>query len=231
MQSATDELAMSAPFDYAAARGILSIWNEYPAEDAAFYERWYMTEHFPERLGVPGFLRGRRYRAIDADRTYFTFYDLASPDVLFSAPYLARLNEPTAWTEKAMTRWASMFRTVCRREVRVGSAIGGFATVARFEGPTAISRGQALEIKERLADPGIVAVDLWLATAEQNAQTKEASVRPEADRWITAAIIVETTSETAARHTRETLPELLGSAGKPDAIGVYCLIAMQDAPT
>lgn len=40
-----------------------------------------MTEHFPERLGVPGFLRGRGYRAIDADRTYFTFYDLESPEV------------------------------------------------------------------------------------------------------------------------------------------------------
>lgn len=228
MQSAT--VAMSAPFDYAAATGVLSVWNEYPAEDAAFYERWYMTEHFPERLGVPGFLRGRRYRAIDADRTYFTFYDLASPDVLFSAPYLARLNDPTAWTQKIMTRWASMFRTVCRREARVGSAIGGFVAVARFEGPVAISRGQAQELKERLSDPGVVAVDIWKATAEQNAATKEASARPEADRWITAAVVIETTSEDSARRARTALPDILGPAAKPACIGVYGLIALQDAP-
>ena len=221
---------MTSPTDPNAGTGVLSVWNEYPADEADFYERWYMTEHFPERLGVPGFLRGRRYRAIDADRTYFTFYDLASPDVLFSAPYLARLNDPTAWTQKIMTRWASMFRTVCRREARVGTAIGGFVAVARFEGPAVISRGQALDLKQRLGDPGVVAVDIWRATAEQNDQTKEASARPEADRWITGAVIIETTSEAAARRARDRLPELLGPSAKPATIGIYGLIALQDAP-
>lgn len=212
------------------ASGILSVWNEYPADDTAFYERWYMTEHFPERLGVPGFLRGRRYRAIDADRTYFTFYDLESPDVLFSEPYIARLNDPTAWTQKIMGRWSAMFRTVCRRVARHGNAIGGFAAVARFEGAAAISRGQAGEIKERLADPGVVAVDIWQATAEQNAATKEANTRPEADKFIAGAIVIETTSEASARKAKAALPGLLGAGAVPAAIGVYALIALQDAP-
>ena len=83
--------------------GILSIWNDIAAESDAFYERWYMGEHFPERLGVPGFLRGRRYEAIQADRKYFSFYDLENADVLFSDAYLARLNAPTAWTQTVMT--------------------------------------------------------------------------------------------------------------------------------
>ncbi len=220
----------STPLHPNAGTGILSVWNEYPAEDAVFYERWYMTEHFPERLGVPGFLRGRRYRAIDADRTYFTFYDLESPEVLFSEAYYARLNDPTAWTQKIMTRWSAMFRTACRRVARAGTATGGFAAVARFEGAAAISRGQAAEIKERLPDPHVVAVDIWAATPEQNAATKEASARPEADRTIMAAIIIETTTEAAAVKARATLPGLLGSAAVPAAIGVYALIAAQDAP-
>ena len=216
--------------DPAAATGILSIWHEYPADDAAFYERWYMTEHFPERLGVPGFLRGRRYRAVEADRTYFTFYELASPEVLFSDAYLARLNDPTAWTQRIMQRWSSMFRTVCRREARSGSAIGGFVAVARFEGPVAISRGQAQEIKERLADPAVVAVDIWRATQEQNAATKEATARPEADLWITGAVLVETSSEAGARRAKAALPDLLGGSACPSTIGIYSLIALQDAP-
>lgn len=220
---------MPAAIDPTAGTGILSVWHEYPADDATFYERWYMTEHFPERLGVPGFLRGRRYRAIDADRTYFTFYELASPAVLFSEPYLARLNAPTAWTEAIMKRWSSMFRTVCRREARVGAAIGGFATVARFEGPAAISRGQAQEIKERLGDPTVVAVDIWQATPEQNSTTKEAAARPEADSFISAAVLVETTGEAGARQVKGRLPELLGPAATPAVIGVYRLIALQDS--
>ena len=214
----------------AAAQGILSIWNDYPPEDAEFYERWYMGEHFPERLGVPGFLRGRRYRAIDADRTYFTFYELDSPDVLFSNGYIARLNEPTAWTSRIMTRWSAMFRTVCRRTARAGVAVGGFAVVARFEGPAQISRGQATLIREQLADAGVVAVDLWHAQPTQNAPSRESAKRAEADRTITAAVIVETTSEASARGARERLPGLLGELAVPTAIGLYALIAMQDAP-
>lgn len=221
---------MPAVTDPAQATGILSIWHEYPADDAAFYERWYMTEHFPERLGVPGFLRGRRYRAIDADRTYFSFYELASPAVLFSEAYLARLNAPTAWTQRIMQRWSSMFRTVCRREARAGNAIGGFAAVARFEGPVAISRGQAQEIKERLADPAVVAVDVWQATSEQNDATKEAAARPAADMWISAAIVIEATSEAGARRAKAALPDLLGASARPSAIGIYGLMALQDAP-
>lgn len=219
---------MSAATDAFAGTGILSVWHEYPPDDVAFFERWYMTEHFPERLGVPGFLRGRRYRAVDADRTYFTFYELASPAVLFSEAYLARLNAPTAWTQAIMKRWSSMFRTVCSREARVGAAIGGFATVARFEGSAAISRGQAQEIKERLADPTVVAVDIWQATPEQNATTNEAAARPEADLFITAAVIVESTSEAGARRIKSMLPNLLGPAAVPTTIGVYSLIALQE---
>ena len=103
-------------------RGILSIWNDMDAEHEDFYERWYMTEHFPERLGVPGFRRGRRYEAVEADRRYFTFYELDSPDVLFSNAYLARLAAPTAWTQRIMTVWKDMVRTVCERVERAGHA-------------------------------------------------------------------------------------------------------------
>jgi len=220
---------MTSVRDPSAGTGILSVWNEYPSEDVEFYERWYMTEHFPERLGVPGFLRGRRYRAIDADRTYFTFCDLDSPDVLFSSAYIARLNDPTAWTTRIMGRWSSMFRTACRRVSRAGTAVGGFVAVARFEEPAAISRGQAQELKERLADPCVVAVDIWQATAEQNSPTKEASARPEADRWISGALIIEATSEASARRARDRLPELLGPTATPTTIGIYGLIALQDA--
>jgi len=221
---------MTVHHDPSAGTGILSVWNDYPPEEAAFYERWYMTEHFPERLGVPGFLRGRRYRAVDADRTYFTFYELESPDVLFAGAYLARLNDPTAWTQRIMGRWSSMFRTVCRRLARVGDSVGGFVMAARFEQPVAISRGQARELKEQLADPRIVAVDIWQATAEQNAGTKEASARVEVDLWISGAVIIETTCEASARRARDLLPELLGIEAASANIGVYALIALQDAP-
>ncbi len=212
------------------ARGILSVWNDYPPDAEDFYERWYMQEHFPERLGVPGFLRGRRYEAINADRKYFTFYDLENADVLFSPAYLARLNAPTAWTQSIMKSWDAMFRTVCERIRRRGTAVGGYAAVARWERPVALPLDLADRIMAGLDDPGIVAVDHWRATTRQNEATREAQTRPTADKLISAALIIEATRERSLMRAAAELPKLLGTALAPDASGLYRLIALQEAP-
>ena len=39
--------------------GILAIWMDCAAEGEADFNEWYHREHFPERVGVPGFLKGR----------------------------------------------------------------------------------------------------------------------------------------------------------------------------
>ena len=213
-------------------RGILSIWNDFPPEKEDFYERWYMGEHFPERLGVPGFLRGRRYEAIQADRKYFSFYDLENADVLFSDAYLARLNAPTAWTQTVMTSWGAMFRTVCERVRRHGDAVGGYVAVARWDGLNG-GADLPLDLADRmlaaLDDPGIVAVDHWRATVRQNDATKEARSRPNADSTITAALIIEATRESSITRAAAQLPKLLGPSPAPSAIGLYRLIALQEA--
>lgn len=212
-----------------AGTGILSVWNDIAPDMEDFYERWYMGEHFPERLGVPGFLRGRRYAAIDADRKYFTFYDLTDPEVLFSPAYLARLNAPTPWTQKVMGSWSGMFRTVCERVARTGSAVGAYVAVARWEQPVTLSAALATDLHARLDDPAIMAVDIWRATVQQNAPTAEAKTRTSPDRTITGALVIEATrvasAEKAAAHLTAQLPGL----PKPDAIGIYGLIALQDS--
>ena len=212
-------------------RGILSIWNDYPPDDEDFYERWYMGEHFPERLSVPGFLRGRRYEAIEADRKYFSFYDLENADVLFSPAYMARLNAPTAWTQTVMKSWGSMFRTVCERVRRRGHSVGGYVAVARWEAPASHPLDLADRVMAALDDPGIVALDHWRATERQNNATTEAKARPIADRTITAALIIEATRESSVIKAAAALPGLVGAGPAPSAIGLYRLIALQDART
>lgn len=215
--------------DPSRARGILSIWNDIAPELEDFYERWYMSEHFPERLGVPGFLRGRRYEAIEADRKYFTFYELEHPEVLFSEPYLRRLNAPTTWTETVMGSWGDMFRTVCERTRRRGDAVGGYAAVARFEVPVDLPIDLADALMAELADPAIVAVDCWKATARQNETTAEARRRPNPDRIISAAIVVEATRSTSMQKAAGRLSQLVKASTAP-RISTYRLIALQETP-
>ena len=59
------------------------------------YWRWHDREHIPERVGVPGFLRGRRYRSLERSLDYLDLYEVEDAETLRSAPYLARLNDPT----------------------------------------------------------------------------------------------------------------------------------------
>ncbi len=62
-------------------RGLLLVWTNIPQDLDRDFNEWYNREHMPERVGIPGFLRGRRYIALDARPEFFTLYETASPAV------------------------------------------------------------------------------------------------------------------------------------------------------
>src|SRR5919106_1528347 len=92
----------------------LGIWIDVAPDARDDFNAWYREQHIPERLGVPGFLRGRRYEAIGDGPAYFTLYETADAAVLSSAPYLARLNAPTEWTRRVLPAMTMMIRNAYR---------------------------------------------------------------------------------------------------------------------
>ena len=101
--------------------GILAIFNDCRAGREAEFEAWFQGEHLIERLAVPGFLFGRRHKAIAGTPGYFNFYMVETPEVLTSKPYLERLDNPTPMTRTIMSEvFVNMNRTVCRRTARRG---------------------------------------------------------------------------------------------------------------
>jgi hypothetical protein len=46
-----------------AGEGAICIWNDILPEHRAEFYAWHNEEHMPERVGIPGFRRGRRYIA------------------------------------------------------------------------------------------------------------------------------------------------------------------------
>jgi hypothetical protein len=57
-----------------AGTGVVAIWHDLlPEAKDEFYE-WHNREHMPERAGIPGFRRGRRYIALDSGPEYFNLY-------------------------------------------------------------------------------------------------------------------------------------------------------------
>jgi hypothetical protein len=62
--------------------------GDVPPEIEAEWNKWYDTEHIPNRLNKPGFLSARRFIAIEGEYKYLTLYDLNSLDALTSEAYL-----------------------------------------------------------------------------------------------------------------------------------------------
>ena len=64
---------------------ILAIFNNVAPGREAEFEEWFQHEHLAERIGIPGFLIGRRHEAVTGLPRYFNFYVTRSAKVLNSA--------------------------------------------------------------------------------------------------------------------------------------------------
>jgi hypothetical protein len=214
-------------------KAILAFWADVDASGEADYNDWHTREHMPERCGVPGFLRGRRYVAVAAAPKYFMMYETETLETLASPAYVERLNNPTPWTRKCLALFRNSNRTACRTMLSIGRGIGGVMATIRL-GPAA-GREQALRqwltseaLPKLLERPGISAVHLCEADVETTTvKTAEKSIRDKPDevaRWV---LLVEGTD---ADIVRRACAEALGSkaleahgAESGSITGIYAL--------
>jgi hypothetical protein len=112
--------------------GVLIIWHGMTEAGDRDMVRWHNTEHVAERVGIPGFLRGRRYADVDAPRRYVDLYETAGVETVRSAPYLARLNAPTPWTQRVLPHFRDTVRLGCRVLASEGRGQGGVALTLRL---------------------------------------------------------------------------------------------------
>jgi hypothetical protein len=178
--------------------GVLAIWHDLEDASSELYERWLGTEHIPERLALPGFLEARRYEATTGSPRFFIRYEVASPEVLASPEYLARLASPTPLTQEVMKGFRDMVRTACSLAYRSQvPALGGCAVAAYAEQPAAIDKVGLLKAAAALErDPHVVEVQVWQAArGPASATSSEAKLRPGGDRRIEAAVIADVMRE------------------------------------
>ena len=94
-------------------QGVLAIWNGISPEAEDDFVAWHVREYIPERVSLPGFLRGRRFVSIDGSPKYFNYYETTSVADLSSHAYLERLNAPTDWTRRVVGHFTDTSRTLC----------------------------------------------------------------------------------------------------------------------
>jgi len=217
--------------------GILAIWNDREEAIAEIYERWYVSEHVPERLGVPGFLSARRYEVVKGSPRFFTYYELVSPEVLTSPEYLARLASPSPLTREVMGGFRNMWRTSCSLAYRSPhAALGGCVVTARVEPPAALDDSRLMQSAAALArDAHVLGVQVWRAVPDPaHAANPEAKLRPGGDSRIEAALVVDCMREQAGHQLQGQVEGALrrsidGRAAEGETsvnVGIYRLLGM-----
>ncbi|XWN30562.1 MAG: hypothetical protein ROR55_24320 [Devosia sp.] len=102
------------------ADGLMAFYAQFDDADVEAYRRWHNCEHMAERVAIPGFLRGRRYRNLDDPRTFLMTYETENAAVLGSDAYHAALNAPTPWTREALTWFRNPARAIYAKDRDMG---------------------------------------------------------------------------------------------------------------
>lgn len=212
--------------------GAVAIWHDIAPEGRDEFYAWHGQEHMPERLGIPGFTRGRRYVAIEADLEFFNLYEALSVEALKSQDYTARVNAPTPWTLAAVGHFRSVARSICRVAHSAGPAQGGLIATLRYDVADDRSAGhKALLLRHTIPDllamPGVAGVHLLTADAEASgvatAEQQARGVANAVPRWV---LLLEGWGDEAAfiaLAKSELAPDKLDVSGAngPYSLGLY----------
>jgi hypothetical protein len=213
--------------------GAVAIWHDLVPEARDEFYDWHNREHMPERVGIPGFRRGRRYLAVAGGPEFFNLYEADSPEVLGGQDYLNRLNAPTEWTRRVVPSFRNVARSICRVAYTAGVGQGGFMLTQRFD-IAAVDRARTIDaFRSRLLPPltlrrGVAGAHLLLADeAISRIETVEKKTRADATLVPAWIVLIEGSSAADVRGAGEILAAglraLLGDAAPTPATAVYHL--------
>lgn len=173
----------------------LAMWWDMAPEMKSEFEDWHSHEHFPERLGVPGFRRASRWTSADGGEGIFVMYELTSHAILSSDAYVSHLNTPTPWSARMMPHHRNMVRSQCHVLASSGGSAARHALTLRIS-PMQDRADELLAFFRTLCAavvqrPGIVGAHLLRHQTPPVAETTEQRIRNSADRvadWVFVAL-------------------------------------------
>lgn len=216
----------------------VAMWWDMAPDHRAEFEDWHSHEHFPERMRIPGFLRGSRWARSGGGDEFFVLYELDVHDTLTSPHYLARLNDPTPWSTKMMPHHRNMVRSQCRVVESYGGGIARWMATTRLS-PKADHRNALRgRLASMLADlvtvPGIAGGHLLQTQTPQAALTLEQRIRggvdPIAD-WILLVSGYDAQTVSDVHSTRLSAPALATMGAEPGHLTSFYSMSFAITPS
>jgi hypothetical protein len=194
-----------------AGMGVVAQWHDLaPDAKEEFYE-WHSRERMPERVGVPGFRRGRRYIAVSGAPEFFVLYEADSAEVLGGIDFLNRLNAPSEWSRRVVPKFRNVARSICRVVVTSGTGCGGVLLTSCFDIDAAHRAGSLEALTRRILPAlsqrsGIAGVHLCIADEAlsriDSAERQLHADTPRVPGWI---VLIEGNSAADVRTAHEAL--------------------------
>ncbi len=208
----------------------VAIWHGIQPGSETNYLDWHTHEHMPERVGIPGFLQGRRYVdwALRPHQT-FTLYEGAHLETFRSPGYLARLNAPTAWSNEVQPRMTDFLRGGCETILSLGKGLAGAITTVRLRAAQdrdAFERRLASLALDFSIAPEATSVHIGRHAAPvTSGETAESRMRPSVHgEGFSHVVLIEGISTTRLAKAHERVEQSLSGAGAEGiAIATYPL--------
>ena len=170
------------------------------------HDDWHTHEHFPERLSIPRFLRASRWIALAGSPRYLVLYEVESVKVLSDAPYLERLNNPTAWTARMMPNFRGMVRGFCSVKSSSGLGLGHALLSIRYSPipgkENALREWLAVEVLPEISSKPGLSSAYMLESAATPPMTREQAIRGK-DAEIPWVLLVTGYDEVAVARVAE----------------------------
>lgn len=200
--------------------GALGVWHCVEEGYEAEVERWYINEHYHDRVVFEGFLRARNYKNMTSSGSlYFSRYDTVSVDDLSCAAYIHSLGNPSPWSQKIFTRYHSTVRGAFSVTHRWGVGIGGYLLSLRLDDDAAVQPELARELRDSLHQikvvDGVVAIESWIVNAQTSTiKTKEQDIRGQQDRYPSGALLIDLMDPAVEKDVLDFLPKFAQIAKK-----------------
>jgi hypothetical protein len=149
--------------------GALMLWLDVKPELDRETDLWYIDEHMPERIDIGGYLRARRYNAIEGAPAYLTLFEAETPSALASEGYLNLVKRISDQSQRIRAGFSNVVRNTFAVRQSRGRGVGGVVASLRLtprDAANAEGAAAAIDVRvpQLLRRPGVVGVH-WLQAA------------------------------------------------------------------
>ena len=212
--------------------GALALWLDVAPELDRETDGWYIDEHMPERIDIGGYLRARRYVAIEGQPAYLTLFEAQTPAALASDGYLRLVSRISEQSQRIRAGFSNVVRNTFMVRRSEGRGIGATVASLRLTPRDPIQADAALEaldaiVAQLLRRHGVVGVHWLQAAPEVRARMDQVRVTGRADASADTVLLIEATRVAdlhAVRREALSAAALARSGWAEQAFGIYGLM-------